>query len=57
MKYTDSKSAIEDSGYVYGGQAGIAWNVLREVDFDLSYRYSISILNKVDDVGRFGICW
>jgi len=53
LKYVDSKSVIEDSGYVYGGQAGISWNVLREVDFDFGYRYSISNLNKVDDIGSF----
>jgi hypothetical protein len=53
LKYTDSKAIVEDSGYIYGGQAGIAWNVLREVDFDFGYRYSISNLNKVDDIGSF----
>ncbi len=51
VKYVDSKASIEDSGYIYGGEVGLAWNVLREVDFDLGYRYSISNLNKVDDIG------
>ncbi len=50
LKYS-SKSGIEDSGFLYGGQAGIAWNVMREVDFDLGYRYSFSDVHSVDDIG------
>jgi opacity protein-like surface antigen len=53
LKYVDSKSAVDNSGYVYGGQVGLAWNVLKEVDFDFGYRYSISNLDKVDDIGSF----
>jgi opacity protein-like surface antigen len=50
LTYED-KSGVDDDGFIYGGQAGIAWNVLREVDFDFGYRYSISDINKVDDIG------
>jgi len=48
LKYTDN--AIEDDGFIYGGQTGLAWNVLEEVDFDLGYRYSFSGINQVDDI-------
>ncbi|HIE25541.1 MAG TPA: hypothetical protein EYP74_06005, partial [Anaerolineales bacterium] len=31
-----------DSGLAYGGQLGLAFNVLNEVDFDLGYRYTVA---------------
>ena len=49
LKYTDGN--IDDNGFIYGGQAGLAWNVIKEVDFDFGYRYSFSDLNKVNDIG------
>jgi opacity protein-like surface antigen len=49
LKYSDN--SIDDNGFIYGGQAGLAWNVLKEVDFDLGYRYSFSDINRVDDIG------
>jgi len=52
LKY-DDKGGIDDNGFIYGGQAGIAWNVLREVDFDFGYRYSFSDVTNVDDIGGF----
>jgi opacity protein-like surface antigen len=52
MSYTDD-GGIDESGLVYGAQAGLAWNVLDEVDFDLSYRYTSSDLSYVEDVGSF----
>ena len=52
MNYTD-EGGIDESGLLYGAQAGLAWNVLDEVDFDLSYRYSASDLSYVDDIGSF----
>ena len=50
MKYTDNFS-LNDNGMVYGGQAGLAWNVLNEVDFDLGYRYSLTNIKEVDSIG------
>jgi len=50
LKYEEGK-AITDDGFLYGGQVGLAWNVLEEVDFDLGYRYSFSDVKKVDDIG------
>jgi opacity protein-like surface antigen len=49
LKYTDGN--IDDQGFVYGTQAGLAWNVIKEVDFDFGYRYSFSDVNKVNDIG------
>jgi len=53
LRYVDSKSNVEDSGLIYGAEAGIVWNVLGKVDFDFGYRYSISKIDKVDDIGSF----
>ncbi len=44
---------MEDSGYLYGGEAGVVLNVLQQVDFDFGYRYSVSDIDKVDDIGSF----
>jgi opacity protein-like surface antigen len=57
LKYISNQDYNDDSGMIYGGEVGLAWNVLREVDFDLGYRYSISNINKVDDIGSivFGV--
>jgi len=52
LNYTD-EGGIDESGLLYGAQAGLAWNVLDEIDFDLSYRYSASNLVYVDDIGSF----
>ena len=49
LKYSDN--SIEDNGFIYGTQAGLAWNVIKEIDFDLGYRYSFSDLKGVDDIG------
>jgi opacity protein-like surface antigen len=49
LKYSDNN--LEDNGFIYGTQAGLAWNVLKEVDFDLGYRYSFSDIKSVDDIG------
>jgi len=56
LKYTDDFS-LSDNSLVYGGQAGLAWNVLNEVDFDLGYRYSVVDMPNVDNIGsvNFGV--
>jgi len=53
MKYTDELGNTSSSGLLYGGQAGLAWNVLNEVDFDLSYKYSQTNIKNVDNVSGF----
>ena len=52
LSYSD-EGGIDESGLLYGAQAGLAWNVLDEVDFDLSYRYSVSDLSYIDNIGSF----
>ena len=56
LRYTDQLS-LTDSSLVYGGEAGLAWNVLDEVDFDLSYHYSVTDSDKIDDISSvvFGV--
>lgn len=40
-------SSVTENGLLYGAGAGISWNVLREVDFDLGYRYSLTDLESL----------
>ena len=42
-----------DNGMAYGGELGLALNVLNEVDFDLAYRYTVADMPTVDDIGSF----
>ena len=53
MRYTDDALFLSDNGLAYGGQLGLALNVLDEVDFDLGYRYTIANINGVDSVDSF----
>jgi len=53
MRYTDDALFLSDSGLAYGGQLGLALNVLDEVDFDLGYRHTIANINGVDSVDSF----
>ena len=48
LKHTADK--ISEKGMLYGGGAGLVWNVLNEVDFDLGYRYSFTELDKLDSL-------
>ena len=41
---------ISEKGMLYGGGAGLVWNVLNEVDFDLGYRYSFTELDNLDSL-------
>jgi opacity protein-like surface antigen len=52
LRYTDDIS-LSDNGMSYGGQMGLALNVLNEVDFDLAYRYTVTDISSVDDIGSF----
>ena len=40
MQY--ESTLVEDSDFVYGGQAGLVANISDKIDIDLSYRYSLS---------------
>ena len=48
---------VEDDGLLYGGQAGFIINVAETIDLDLSYRYSLSGAEALDNTGSvvFGV--
>ncbi|CAA6820982.1 MAG: Unknown protein [uncultured Sulfurovum sp.] len=56
LRYTDDVS-LSDNGFAYGAQVGLALNVLNEVDFDLGYRYTVTDMETVDNIGSvvFGV--
>ena len=41
-------TVADDSGVFYGGQAGISMTVSQVIQFDLSYRYSLTTLTDMD---------
>ncbi len=41
-------TAIDVSGVMYGGQAGIVIGITPQIDLDLGYRYSLTQINEVD---------
>ena len=51
LRYSDDLSSA--NGLAYGGQMGLTLNVLNEVDFDLGYRYTLTDIENVDDIGSF----
>lgn len=53
LRYTEDVTALSDNGLAYGGQMGLALNVLKQVDFDVSYRYTVTDMESVDDFGSF----
>ncbi len=48
---------VDDSGFLYGAQAGIVVNVAEMINLDLGYRYSLSDADALDHIGSivFGI--
>jgi len=48
----DDHSATDDSGMVYGGEAGIVIDITESIDLDLGYRYSWLDLDTIDDSHR-----
>ena len=48
---------VEENGLVYGGQAGIVYSLIEDVNLDISYRYSLSAAKAMDHAGEliFGI--
>jgi hypothetical protein len=53
MNYTNEVGNTDSSGVLYGAQTGLAWNVLKEVDFDLSYKYSKTNIKTIDSLSGF----
>lgn len=44
-------TAIDDSGFLYGGQAGVVIGITPQIDLDISYRYSLSEMDVMDHAG------
>jgi len=44
---------IDESGLIYGGQAGVQYRVVENIEIDLMYRYSIGDIDQVDNIGSF----
>jgi len=42
---------VDDSGFLYGAQAGIVLEVAEKMNFDLGYRYSLSNAESFDHIG------
>ena len=50
--YIDYTSdAMDDTGFLYGGQAGVLYSVTENIQMDVSYRYSIAETDNVNHVG------
>jgi len=43
-------TAIDESGFLYGGQVGAAYRMTDNIEMDFSYRYSLSSANNTDHV-------
>lgn len=52
LRYSEDV-VLSDNGLAYGGQLGLALNVINQVDFDVSYRYTTTDIEQVDDIGAF----
>jgi opacity protein-like surface antigen len=47
------QGSIDESGLVYGAQAGVVLNIMEQFDVDLSYRYSLSSADSFDHESDF----
>jgi opacity protein-like surface antigen len=54
LGYANYESTFfDDSGFLYGGQAGIVIGITPDIDIDLSYRYSLSEIDVMDHAASF----
>lgn len=44
---------VDESGFLYGGQVGVVFDVADNLDVDLGYRYSLSSMDTFDHAGTF----
>ena len=53
----EADDTVDASGMTYGAQAGFTAAISANVDFDLSYRYSVASPDEIDHIGNiaFGI--
>jgi hypothetical protein len=49
-------SYVEDSGFLYGAQAGIVLEAGDMINLDLGYRYTLSDLDALDHIGSIVFC-
>ena len=50
-------TAVDESGFSYGGQVGFTAAVSENIDFDIAYRYSVASPDELDHIGNvvFGL--
>ena len=53
--YDANQVLMDDTGFYYGGQAGIAMTISNVVELDLSYRYSFTSIDDVVDSVYTGV--
>ncbi|MEA2027392.1 MAG: outer membrane beta-barrel protein [Campylobacterota bacterium] len=51
MNYESTQ--IEEDGFFYGAQAGFTVDLMKEIDVDVAYRYSLGDTHEVDSIGNF----
>ena len=51
----EAEGGINESGFTYGGQVGVVYDINDQFDIDLSYQYSISTADAFDHVGNLVI--
>jgi hypothetical protein len=52
LRYSEDV-VLSDNGLAYGGQLGLALNVINQVDFDVSYRHTVTDIEQVEEIGSF----
>jgi hypothetical protein len=53
MNYESTQ--IDEDGFFYGGQAGFTLGVGDKIDVDLAYKYSLTDIEEVDNIGSLNI--
>ncbi len=51
----EAEGGTNESGFTYGAQAGVVYDINDQWDIDLSYEYTISRAEAFDHVGNIGI--
>jgi opacity protein-like surface antigen len=51
----EAEGGINESGFTYGGEAGIIFDVTDQIDIDVTYQYTISRAAAFDHAANLGI--
>lgn len=51
MNYESTE--IDESGFLYGGQVGVTFDMMENINVDLGYRYSYTDAEHTDHIGSF----